>query len=185
MICDAEAVAVPPIETVWLRSIVIDAVAAFGNWPMTMYCCTRLLTAASSMDTQLTAVETPAPDDDVYELSASPVLHDLDADIAAAAPPRVVAQSLPENDGAPAAKAEAQKRTTGKKAAADQKRKRADKRKAPPQDAKRNNNRPVQDEWGLFDPNRCGFAAVVEKLNEVTEEDPKAAQTSVRVISYK
>ena len=137
------------------------------------------------MDAQLTVVETPAPDDDVYELSASPVLHDLDADIAAAAPPRVVPQSLPETDGAPAAKAEAQKPTTGKKAAADQKRKRADKRKAPPQDAKRNNNRPVQDEWGLFDPNRCGFAAVVEKLNEVTEEDPKAAQTSVRVISYK
>jgi hypothetical protein len=37
----------------------------------------------------------------------------------------------------------------------------------------------------LFDPDRCGFAAVVQKLNEVTDddEDPKANRTSVRVIS--
>jgi hypothetical protein len=45
---------------------------------------------------------------------------------------------------------------------------------------------PVQDEWGLFDPNRCGFAALVDKLNEVTDEkDQKPpTKTTVRVISY-
>ena len=44
---------------------------------------------------------------------------------------------------------------------------------------------PVQDEWGLFDPNRCGFAAVVEKLNEAPDEaDPKKERTTMRVISY-
>lgn len=29
--------------------------------------------------------------------------------------------------------------------------------------------RPVQDEWGLFDPNQCGFASLLAKLSEVTE----------------
>ena len=45
---------------------------------------------------------------------------------------------------------------------------------------------PVQDEWGLFDPNRCGFAAVVEKLNDAPDEDDsKKERTTVRVISYR
>jgi hypothetical protein len=44
---------------------------------------------------------------------------------------------------------------------------------------------PAQDEWGLFDPNRCGFAALVDKLNEVTDDkDQKPTKTTVRVISY-
>lgn len=29
---------------------------------------------------------------------------------------------------------------------------------------------PVQDEWGFFDPDRCGFAALLEKLDEITDE---------------
>ena len=29
--------------------------------------------------------------------------------------------------------------------------------------------RPVQDEWGLFDPNQCGFASLLAKLSEVTD----------------
>jgi hypothetical protein len=31
--------------------------------------------------------------------------------------------------------------------------------------------RPVQDEWGFFDPEQCGFAALLAKLDEVTEAD--------------
>jgi hypothetical protein len=31
--------------------------------------------------------------------------------------------------------------------------------------------KPVQDEWGLFDPEQCGFAALLAKLEEVTEEE--------------
>jgi hypothetical protein len=27
----------------------------------------------------------------------------------------------------------------------------------------------VQDEWGLFDPEQCGFAALLAKLEEVTD----------------
>ena len=61
-------------------------------------------------------------------------------------------------------------------------RKRSDKKG--PKKPSKPNTRPAQDEWGLFDPDRCGFAAVVQKLNEVTDdEDPKATRTSVRVIS--
>ena len=41
---------------------------------------------------------------------------------------------------------------------------------------------PVQDEWGLFDPEQCGFAA----LDEEDPADPRKARdgTRVRVISY-
>jgi hypothetical protein len=34
--------------------------------------------------------------------------------------------------------------------------------------------KPVQDEWGFFDPEQCGFAALLAKLDEVTApDDPK------------
>jgi hypothetical protein len=32
---------------------------------------------------------------------------------------------------------------------------------------------PVQDEWGFFDPERCGFSTLLAKLEEITEEDPR------------
>jgi hypothetical protein len=31
--------------------------------------------------------------------------------------------------------------------------------------------KPVQDEWGFFDPEQCGFAALLAKLEEVTDSD--------------
>jgi hypothetical protein len=35
--------------------------------------------------------------------------------------------------------------------------------------------RPIQDEWGFFDPEQCGFAALIAKLHEITEgDDPPA-----------
>ena len=40
--------------------------------------------------------------------------------------------------------------------------------------------KPVQDEWGFFDPVQCGFAALLAKLDEVTDNedaaDPKATR---------
>jgi hypothetical protein len=36
---------------------------------------------------------------------------------------------------------------------------------------------PVQDEWGLFDPEQCGFAALLAKLKEATKKE-EAAETS-------
>ncbi|HEY7290453.1 MAG TPA: hypothetical protein VH583_11525 [Vicinamibacterales bacterium] len=35
------------------------------------------------------------------------------------------------------------------------------------------NGSPAQDEWGFFDPDQCGFAALIEKLEEITDKDEK------------
>jgi len=121
--------------------------------------------------------------EDVYELSASPALHDLESDLAAAAPPRVVPHPLPQIEE-PTAAPQIEAHEPIAKEKPDKSRKRSNKKA--PKKPQKPNTRPAQDEWGLFDPNRCGFAAVVQKLNEVTDEkDPKASRTSVRVISYK
>jgi len=46
-------------------------------------------------------------------------------------------------------------------------------RKAPAAPAARPDRKakPVQDEWGLFDPEQCGFAALIAKLDEVTDSE--------------
>jgi CheY-like chemotaxis protein len=36
---------------------------------------------------------------------------------------------------------------------------------------KRSSKTPLQDEWGFFDPAQCGFAALLAKLEEITEKD--------------
>jgi hypothetical protein len=36
---------------------------------------------------------------------------------------------------------------------------------------KRKGNKPYQDEWGFFDPVQCGFAALLAKLDEVTDKE--------------
>jgi len=33
--------------------------------------------------------------------------------------------------------------------------------------------RPIEDEWGLFDPEQCGFAALLDKLDEITVATPQ------------
>ena len=46
---------------------------------------------------------------------------------------------------------------------------------------------PVQDEWGLFDPSKCGFAALLEKLDEITDDGRLAAPdtaASVRIVTH-
>jgi hypothetical protein len=34
--------------------------------------------------------------------------------------------------------------------------------------------KPIQDEWGFFDPAQCGFSALLAKLDEITHVDPPA-----------
>ena len=34
--------------------------------------------------------------------------------------------------------------------------------------------RPIEDEWGLFDPEQCGFAALLDKLDEITVTPPNS-----------
>jgi hypothetical protein len=39
---------------------------------------------------------------------------------------------------------------------------------------KRKPAKPVQDEWGLFDPQQCGFAALLARLDEIAEAEESA-----------
>ena len=46
---------------------------------------------------------------------------------------------------------------------------------------------PAQDEWGFFDPDQCGFAALMARMDEVTTDEngtTRRTGTQVRVISY-
>jgi hypothetical protein len=45
---------------------------------------------------------------------------------------------------------------------------------------------PVQDEWGLFDPNKCGFSALLDKLDGMTDDDRQstAQESSVRLVTH-
>jgi hypothetical protein len=46
---------------------------------------------------------------------------------------------------------------------------------------------PVQDEWGFFDPSKCGFAALLQKLDEITDDDKQGAsdaEASVRIVTH-
>jgi hypothetical protein len=40
-----------------------------------------------------------------------------------------------------------------------------------PKRKRRRRNLPAQDEWGLFDPTQCGFAALIQKLEEITDNE--------------
>jgi len=37
--------------------------------------------------------------------------------------------------------------------------------------------RPIEDEWGLFDPEQCGFAALLDKLDEITVTPPSSRRS--------
>jgi hypothetical protein len=46
---------------------------------------------------------------------------------------------------------------------------------------RRRTPKPIQDQWGLFDPEQCGFAALLAKLEEITEVP--SDDTSARVMT--
>jgi hypothetical protein len=82
---------------------------------------------------------------DVYELSVEPDMKELESELVAPPPPE------PSSDRR---KKPAKRATKAAKAKSP--------RQSQPQAA--------QDEWGVFDPNRCGFAALVDKLDEVSDD---------------
>ena len=43
---------------------------------------------------------------------------------------------------------------------------------ADPKKPRPKRTRPIEDEWGLFDPEQCGFAALLDKLDEITVTPP-------------
>jgi hypothetical protein len=50
----------------------------------------------------------------------------------------------------------------------------------PPEPRRKRSSTPVQDEWGFFDPEQCGFAALLAKLDEFSEtaQEPQVRQRS-------
>ena len=117
---------------------------------------------------------------DVYELSVESDMNELEPELltppsagstrATVTPAAASAPSLPEQSGD-------RRKKAAKRAS------KAVKAKGPspsqPQSA--------QDEWGVFDPNRCGFAALVDKLDEeVSDKKGKQPRNTVksRVLSW-
>jgi hypothetical protein len=127
---------------------------------------------------------------DVYELTVEPDLQELESKLLAPLKPRAARPSPSEE---PAGRASETRTGEGRgtKDAARSKRGKSKKgNKAASAKARRQDKGPVQDEWGIFDPDRCGFAALVDKLEEVSEEASEEKEqtprkgTKVRVISY-
>jgi hypothetical protein len=115
------------------------------------------------------SVESPEPAE-VYELSVEPDMKELESELSA--PSMVISDSTSDSPTEPSGDRRKKPAKRPHKTA-----KAKGPRQSQPQAA--------QDEWGMFDPNRCGFAAVVDKLDEVS--DKKVEQTrnggKARVIS--
>jgi hypothetical protein len=46
---------------------------------------------------------------------------------------------------------------------------------------------PIQDEWGLFDPSKCGFSALLDKLDEITDDgrhSTSSVESYVRIVTH-
>jgi len=123
--------------------------------------------------------------EDVYELSVEPDLPELEAKFfAPLAPVRTrdaaspVAEPQVEDEPSRSTREESSSRRHMKKKRGSNGAKAKATRAEPHTEA-------VQDEWGMFDPSRCGFAAVVDKLDEVAEKKEQQPQRGkVRLISY-
>jgi CheY-like chemotaxis protein len=53
--------------------------------------------------------------------------------------------------------------------------------------SRRRRKKPAQDDWGLFDPSQCGFAALVAKLDEITDNnhaEQASADASGNLVAY-
>ena len=124
--------------------------------------------------------------DDVYELVVDPEMPELEAKLFAplapvqkrdAASPRVAPQV---EDAQNTRREESSSRRHIKKKRGSKGAKAKAAGSEPPKEPKE-----VQDEWGMFDPNRCGFAALVDKLEEVAEKKEQPPKgNKVRLISY-
>lgn len=123
---------------------------------------------------------------EVYELSIEPDLSELDTQlITPVASQRE--QSVPKTVAA-APVVETPKATESASDVADANGDRRKKSKRAPKSAKApapRQGKAAQNEWGVFDPNQCGFAALVDKLDEVADEKTKQPQngTKARVIA--
>jgi hypothetical protein len=107
---------------------------------------------------------------DVYELSVEPDMKELESELSAPSPVSSNGTSDPLPEPAGDRRKKPAKRTN-----------KTAKAKGPRQPQPQT----AQDEWGMFDPNRCGFAAVVDKLDEASDKKVEQPRTGgkARVIS--
>jgi hypothetical protein len=97
-------------------------------------------------------------------------------------PPQITAEAQPERDQAPpeaatlAQAVEPQPRSARQRSRTAPRLKkstsRRERRPEPPRPKKRKTPAPIQDEWGFFDPDQCGFSALLAKLEEIESDKP-------------
>jgi hypothetical protein len=127
-----------------------------------------------------------SPDaEDVYELSVDPDLPELEAKFFAPLAPartREAASPIAEPQVDETSRSTQREESSGRRHMNKKPGSKGAKAKAARSEPQTED---VQDEWGMFDPNRCGFAAVVDKLDEVAEKKEQPPQRGkVRLISY-
>ena len=132
---------------------------------------------------------------DVYELSVEPDMEELESQLLTPLPPkpkRETAQAAASPAPPPIEPRKVEARPSAEpKGDRRKKSKRGEKAavtmKAPQTQVQTQSQPPkAQDEWGIFDPNRCGFAALVDKLDKVSDEkreQPPRTGSKARVIS--
>lgn len=120
------------------------------------------------------AAEAAAENVEVYELSAEPDLSEFQTQVTA---PAVAEDTAAASAPAAVPEVNGERRKKGKRTAKGT--------KTPAPAAAPRQGKAAQNEWGVFDPNQCGFAALVDKLDEVSDEKTKQRQngTKARVIS--
>ena len=132
---------------------------------------------------------------DVYEFSVEPDMEELESQLLTPLPPkpkRETAQAAASPSAPPSNHGRSRHgRPRNRKAIAARSRsaeRRLRKLKAPQTQVQTSpSHQRLQDEWGIFDPNRCGFAALVDKLDKVSDEkreQPPRTGNKARVISY-
>ena len=133
---------------------------------------------------------------DVYELSVEPDMEELESQLLTPLPPkpkRETAQAAASPAPPPIEPRKVETRPSAEpKGDRRKKSKRGEKaavKVTAPQTQLQAQPQPpkAQDEWGIFDPNRCGFAALVDKLDKVSDEKPEQPPrtgSKTRVISY-
>ncbi len=133
---------------------------------------------------------------DVYELSIEPDMAEFESQLLTPLPPKPKRDTAQAAASPPPPPVEPRKVETRPSAELKGDRRKKSKRgeKAAPkvkaaQSQVQTQPQPpkAQDEWGIFDPNRCGFAALVDKLDKVSDEkpaQPTRTGSKARVISY-
>jgi hypothetical protein len=146
---------------------------------------------AGAVPEAVARIDAPPDAVDVYELSVEQDLGELESQLFTPEPPRPKREAAAVHEDLVPAPVEGMAAEAAPRVEpSTERRKKSAKRpsKAAPAKTPRPQGQPqaAQDEWGIFDPNRCGFSALVDKLDEVSDKKPEQPRkgSKVRVISF-